>query len=67
MKIGAASRLTQQRQLEWQSNRSFEIKEAVFMPAANPEDSFCWLAVLKNNSHTTNDARQELVVANDNN
>jgi hypothetical protein len=48
MKIGAASQLTQQRQLEWQSNRSFGIKEAVpnkvlvFMPAANPEDSFCW-------------------------
>jgi hypothetical protein len=48
-KMGATSRLTtQQRQLKWQLNRSFEIKEAVpnkvlvFMPAANPEDSFCW-------------------------
>jgi hypothetical protein len=44
--MGAASRLMQQRQLEWQSNRSFEIKKAVpnkvlvFMPAANPEDFF---------------------------
>jgi hypothetical protein len=46
--MGATSRLTQQQWLEWQLNKSFGIKEAVpnkvlvFMPAANPEDSFCW-------------------------
>jgi hypothetical protein len=46
--MGATSQLTQQQRLEWQLNRTFGRKEAVpskvlvFMPAASPEDSFCW-------------------------
>jgi hypothetical protein len=45
--MGATSQLMQQQRLKWQLNRSFGIKEAVpnkvlvFMPGANPEDSFC--------------------------